>query len=190
MSTSFYMGIVKKVPLEEENVKNFVKVFFNLCNDIEFTKVFSNFTHNNLNDINPDFEFEFKKPPTMNELSNLIKKFASINGVTSFPFTADSKSGGFDADFSIKNTGEVIIIEIFFDDYIPERHGNLEKLLEICESIYNSVGAFYAYILTEYDPFILHLDEFKKVFKKYKKTGKSSFDMKKFREKVKERFSY
>ena len=185
MSTTWWIGIVAKAPLEERGVQNFVKVLFDLCDDVGFTKLWRKFSY--WKDRNIEFEFEFKENPSASELIKLISDYANKKGVTSFNITGGFKDEwGFDCDVEVQNMGELVDVWFRFDDYISEDPRNVAKILDICEAAYDALDAFYAYLSSEDDrgaaKELTQRSEFKRV-KDYE-AGKLSFNMKKFREEV------
>lgn len=190
MSTTWWIGVITKSPLEKQTVKNLVKILFDLCDDVGYTKLRTTFSRHStiLYPSDEDFESEFKEPPSVSELTGLIQKYSIKNTVIRFAFTGEKKGEGFDGDVEIENVSDIIDIRFILDDFVLGQPRNVERILDICEAAYSTLNAFYAYLSSENDSEarkgVIHGTKFKIVLKKYEKEGASPFDMKKFRTKV------
>ena len=180
MSSSWWIGIVTKAPIEEKKVDNFVKVLFDLCDDIIFTPVIKSLSYYG-GSKEETAELEFTEKPSPSKLAEFIKKYVNKECYINFNFNRSVGKGGFDGSVEIYNKGGVVDIWFHFDDYIAwdrENVGktnqeNIEKILEICDAVYHATDAFYAYLSGEGDPEMefRKRSEFIEVFERYKKEG-------------------
>ena len=183
MSSSWWIGITTKAPIAEEKIRDLVKVLFDKCHDIGFTPLRSTFLYFSDQE---NIENKLNKKPTEKELSGWLNYLNK--GSVSFAFNGGDKEDGFDGTLIINNMKNVLHIWFWFNDYIARNKKSVNLITELCESAYKAVDGFYAYVTwesgTKAKTEITKQEEFKKIYENYKKTGKTSYDIKTLKKEV------
>ena len=127
------------------------------------------------------------------KLIELIKKYLVTSKSIFFNIESKYNNNSFDGFVSIKKPADAYIeLDFNFRHTVAQSKENLKKIAEIAESVYKALEAFYAYVTWESGPIMAkgleNYGEFKKIYSEYKKTDKSSFNIKNFRKTVERHF--
>ena len=116
-----------------------------------------------------------------------------IDSIYSISFAIQiAKPEVFDGFVYIKTSRYFTDISLDFRHTVASRKNQLNKIIEASEKLYRRINAFYAYVTWESGPIMAkgleNYGEFKKIYSEYKKTDKSSFNIKNFRKTVERHF--
>lgn len=181
MSSMWFLGVVKSLPFKENEISNLIKTLSKRCYIEKISYI----------DKGQQVEKNLDRKFSQLEVADLIKKYC-LNGSIFIHFYIQEGKLKYDGFLSIKNNKEYIIIDIVYDYLLDNRENLLKKVITLAESIYKSVNGFYAYVTWEFGPISMkgleNYEEFKKIFSGYRKTRKSTFDIKTFKKVVEEYF--
>lgn len=181
--SNWWIGIVTKSRFDEELIFKISKI---LRGKLDKTEPFTYKRNNETIQVNAKEKMseletiEFIKERMKDKISSICFDFGKKN------------PDGFDGLMFIKKIKQGVEIDFNFEDYIIQNRMAVEKILDLCEIVYKSLDAFYAYFTWEHEDVgikgLENYDEFKKVFAEYKKTGKSPFDIKNFKRQIEKRY--